>query len=186
MNLINVPLQIFLARLRAGLHYGPWSRTMEVGLFQWSEFMVQLLWFNSLKKINFKSLGSLTRCKSNLDQEEWPCTKKWMCWFFYNKYIPKKGIFEKNSSLINLLSSLGLYLSWHLVICVEDVACKFSHNNIYKKNERLNLYKLNVIYMWHVPCVVHWALFAKCFTMCTQILEFYMSDIVWWNMWEQV
>jgi hypothetical protein len=35
-----------------------------------------------------------------------------------------------------------------------------------KKNERFNLY------MWNVPCVVHWALFATRFTMCTQILEF--------------
>ena len=22
------------------------------------------------------------RCEENMDQEEWPCTKEWMCWFF--------------------------------------------------------------------------------------------------------
>jgi hypothetical protein len=30
--------------LRAGLHHGPWSRTMEHGLFPWSNLMVQLPW----------------------------------------------------------------------------------------------------------------------------------------------
>ena len=41
-----------------------------------------------------------------------------------------------------------------LIKCVEDVACKSSHNNFYKKNEWFNLYMFNVIYMWHAPCVV--------------------------------
>ena len=48
------------------------------------------------------------------------------------------GSFEKNSSLTILLSSLGLHLSSLLVKCVEDVACKSSHSNFYKKNERFN------------------------------------------------
>ena len=47
--------------------------------------------------------------------------------------MPKKGIFEKKSSLIILLSFLGLYLSSLLVKYVEDVACKSSHNNYNKK-----------------------------------------------------
>ena len=51
---------------RAGFHHGPWSRTMEDGPFQWSEFMVRLL----EKKFSFESLGPLTRCKPNVDQEE--------------------------------------------------------------------------------------------------------------------
>jgi len=53
---------------------------------------------------------------------------------------------EKISTLTILLCSLGIYLSSLLVKCVEDVACKSSHNNFYK-NERFNLYMFNVIYM---------------------------------------
>ena len=41
---------VFLASLRVGLHHGPWSRTMEDGLFPWSNFMV---WF--LKNVNLQS-----------------------------------------------------------------------------------------------------------------------------------
>jgi hypothetical protein len=44
---------------------------------------------------------------------------------------PKRAILEKKSSLIILLSSLGLYLSSLLVKCVEDEAYKSSHNNVY-------------------------------------------------------
>ena len=58
--------------LRAGLHHRPWSRTMEDGLFPWSDLMVQLSWSSFLNK----AFGSLIRCKLNVDQEEWPCTKK--------------------------------------------------------------------------------------------------------------
>ena len=69
---------------------------------------------------------------------------------------PKRGVLKNNCSLTILLSSLGVHLSSLLVKCVEDVACKSSQNNFYKKkNERFNLYMVNVIYMWHVPCVVH-------------------------------
>ena len=111
--------------LRAGLHHGPWSGTMEDGLF----FMVQVL-----NKINLQSFwGPLTRCNPNVNQEKWPCIKKLMCWFIFLYYMPKKGILEKNSSLIILLSSLGLHLSSLLVECVEDVACSSSHNNFYQK-----------------------------------------------------
>jgi hypothetical protein len=93
--------------VRAGLHYGPWHRTMEDGLCQWSKFMVRLNG-PTLEKNSFKSLGPLTRCKLNVDQKEWPCSKKWRCWFFW--YMPKKGNFGENSSLTILLSFLGLYL----------------------------------------------------------------------------
>ena len=81
----------------------------------------------------------------------------------------KRAVLKKEkSSLTILLSSLGLHLSSLLVECVEDVACKSSHNNFFflLRNKGIKLY------MWHVPYVVHWALFATRFTMCTQILEF--------------
>jgi hypothetical protein len=51
---------------------------------------------------------------------------------FFN-ICPKMAIFGKKSSLTIILSSIGLYLSSLLVKCVEDVACKSSHNNFYKK-----------------------------------------------------
>ena len=40
----------------------------------------------------FKAFGPLTRCEPNMDQEKWPCVKKWMSWFI--KYLSKKGRFE--------------------------------------------------------------------------------------------
>jgi hypothetical protein len=46
--------------------------------------------------------------------------------------MPKKGNFERKSSLTILLSSLGLHLSSRFVKCVKDVACKSSHINFYK------------------------------------------------------
>ena len=97
-------------------------------------------------KINFESFGPLTRCKPNVDQEQWPCTKKWMCWFFFKHDL--KGYFPKEKNI-----KFDHSLVFIPVKCLEDVACKSPHNNFYKKNERFNLYILNVIYMWHVPCV---------------------------------
>ena len=138
--------------IRANLHYGPWNQTMENGLFQQFEFMVQLPWSDFLK-ISFEILRPITRCKPNVDQEELPCTKKWMCIFFII-HAQKCSFEKKNSCLTILLSSLGLHLSSLLVKCVEDVACKSFTTFSTKKNEWLNLYMFNVIYMWHVPCVV--------------------------------
>ena len=130
---------------------------MEEGLFQWFEFMVQLPWSNFLN-FSFKSLAPLTRCTPNVNQEEWPCTKKWMCWFFSIACSKRVVLKKKNLSLSILLSSLGLHLSSLLVKCGEDVACNSSYNNFYKKRkgkkEWFNLYMWYVIYMWYVPCVV--------------------------------
>ena len=36
---------------RGGLHYGPWSQTIEDGLCEWSEFMVRISWSDFIKKI---------------------------------------------------------------------------------------------------------------------------------------
>ena len=87
---------------------------MEDGLF----FMVQLDGLISFKnfikkKTIYKVFGPLTRCKLNVDQEEWPCTQKWMC--FFNIYMLKKGNFEEGggSSLTILLSSSSLPEVFH-------------------------------------------------------------------------
>ena len=55
----------------------------------------------------YKASGPLTRCKPNVDQKEWPCTKKWSCWFFFLIYVQKAQFcFQKKSSFTILLSSL--------------------------------------------------------------------------------
>jgi hypothetical protein len=56
-------------------------------------------------KISFESLGPLTRCKLNVEQEEWHAPKSECVGFF--KYMPKKDNFEKHSSLTILLSYFG-------------------------------------------------------------------------------
>ena len=55
------------------------------------------------------------------------------CAFFNicpTKAFLRRKKFKKKT--IILLSSPGLYLSSLIVRCVEDVACKSSHNNFYK------------------------------------------------------
>jgi hypothetical protein len=100
--------------------------------------------------------------------------------------MPKKGSFENKSTLTILLSSLGLHLSSLLVNCVEDVACKSSHNNSYKKNERFNLYMFNVIYMWHVPCVI--STLNKIFSVCLNLMLLppYLAQHKFLNLWKLV
>jgi hypothetical protein len=66
--------------------FTPWtiSLTMEKWHFSMVWYMVQLPWSGILRKNNVESLWAFNRCKPNVDQEEWPCTKKWMCWSFCN------------------------------------------------------------------------------------------------------
>jgi hypothetical protein len=45
---------------------------------------------------------------------------------------PKSAFLKKR---VKFAHSLDLYLSSLLVECVEDVACKSSHHNFYKRNE---------------------------------------------------
>ena len=56
--------------------FTPWTMKSDHGRwpFPWSDF---------LKNHIYKAFGPLTRCKPNVDQEGWPCTKKWTCWFFF-------------------------------------------------------------------------------------------------------
>ena len=42
---------------------------------------ISMVWL--LKKTRLKCLRPLTRCTTHVDQEEWPWTKTWMCWFFF-------------------------------------------------------------------------------------------------------
>ena len=65
--------------LRASLHHGPWSRTMEDGLYPWSDLMVQHPWFDFLKENQFtKPLDSWL----GVDQ----------MWIKRNDYAPKVNV----------------------------------------------------------------------------------------------
>ena len=72
--------------LKGSLHPGPQSCSMSNGHFLWSHFHCQFY-----EKYNYKAFGPLTRCKQDVNQVKWPCTKKWTCSFFLI-YAPK-GIF---------------------------------------------------------------------------------------------
>ena len=121
---------------RVGLHHRPWSWTMRGGLFPWSYLMVQLPWYDFLKNWYTNpwgpSLGVNGMClKKNGHAPKNECAD------FFN-ICPKRTVWKKNkktkkTSLTILLYSLGLPLSSLLVRCVQDVACKSSHNNVYKK-----------------------------------------------------
>ena len=69
--------------------------------------MVRLSWSNFLKnQINSNGpFGLLIRCEPNVDQEAWPCTKKQMCWMFF-QYLPKKRKFNTNL-LLRRVSLMG-------------------------------------------------------------------------------
>jgi len=83
------------------------------------------------KKNSFESLGPLTRCKPNVDQEEWPCTKKWMCWILIHA---QKGDLWKKIQVWPYSCLLLGFICLHFLLNVSrDVACKSSHNNFYKK-----------------------------------------------------
>ena len=45
-----------------------------------------------LKHKNFKASRLFTRCRPIVDQEEWPCAKKWIFWFVWI-HMPKKRQF---------------------------------------------------------------------------------------------
>ena len=116
---VKLKAQIYLLRamylmasfpfmLRASLHRGPWSRTMEDGLFPWSDYMVWLSWSDFLKNQFTKLLGLHLGVKFIVDQKEWPCTRKWMCLFF-NIWLKRQ--FSQKQSWTILLSSLVFVFS---------------------------------------------------------------------------
>ena len=117
-----------ITEVRASLHHGPWSWTMEDGIFSWSNFHGLI----SLKKSIYKAFGPLTRCKLNVDQEEQPCTKrndhapKSECAGFFFNICPKGQFwFKKNASLNVLLSSLVF-----IFFPPNKISLKLSRNNI--------------------------------------------------------
>ena len=73
---LNSATPLFVCgNLRVSLHHEPWSQIIEDGLFPWSDLMLQHPWSEFLQKSVYKAFGPLIRCKPNVDQGEWPCTK---------------------------------------------------------------------------------------------------------------
>jgi hypothetical protein len=120
---------------------------------RWPFSLVQLLCSNFFKIPIYKAFGPLTKCNPNVDQEEWPCTKKWMCWFFL--IYAQKVIFEK----IKLIIQVWPFSCFHFLVNVSKMwLANLLTTNFTKQNGQFHLYMFNVIYMWHVLYVVYWAL----------------------------
>ena len=88
---------VFLERLSKGRFT---LRTMKSDHGRWPSLMVRLgcptFMIRFFPKPLYRFFGPLTTCKPNVDQEEWPCTKKWMCWLFL--IHAQKGQFWKNKT----------------------------------------------------------------------------------------
>ena len=86
------------------------------------DLMVQLLWSNFFFKSIYESFGSLTRCKLNVDQEEWKWPKN-ECVGFFN--MPKKAVLEEDKKFTFnqyiIFSCLDLFfplknITWKIII----------------------------------------------------------------------
>ena len=64
----------------------------EVGPWKMAFFHGPTSIIRFLKKSIYKAFGPLTRCKPNGDKEEWPCTKKWM-WYFFQYMLKNWQLF---------------------------------------------------------------------------------------------
>ena len=81
---------------------GPWKMAFFHNPTWWSDFHGPIS-----QNIDLQSLWALTRCKPKVDQEEWLCTEKWTCWFYF-VICSKMAILKRKekTSLTILLSSL--------------------------------------------------------------------------------
>jgi hypothetical protein len=81
------------------LDHGRWP-------FPWSNFHSPISLFKRKEKTKqyTKPLGPSLGVNQNVDQEEWPCTKKWITCFF--KIYVKKGQFWNLKSMAIILSAL--------------------------------------------------------------------------------
>jgi hypothetical protein len=97
-----------------------------MGRFPWSDFFK--------KKLVYKVLGSLTRCKPNVDQEEWTYTKKWLCWFSLI-YVRKMIVLKRKINKVWPLSCLHL---------------------LFPNKNSLNFYYYNILMSWaHAPALCY-------------------------------
>ena len=113
--MLEIKLLTFV-EVRAGLHHGPWNWTMEDGIFPWFHLVVQFPWSNSSKyQLDYKAFGPLTRCKPNVNQEEWPCTKSE--WAEFLNICPKTVVWKKkfkfDHSFVFIFSSQKYFIKNH-------------------------------------------------------------------------
>ena len=96
--------------------FTPWTTKSDHGRWR-----VSMVWFDGptsmvrfLEIPIYKAFGPLTMCKQNVGQEEWPCTRKWTCWFFLN--MPQQGNFGKKRRIKfdHSLIFTCLHLLFHL------------------------------------------------------------------------
>ena len=112
-------------------------------------FMVRVL-----QKLFYKAIGLLTKCKPNVDQEKWPCGKKWMCWVFLI-HAQKGQFWRKKLKFDYFLVFSWASLVFHLMLDVSKMWLANLLTTFFsQKNERFDLYMFNVIYMWLVSCVI--------------------------------
>jgi len=75
------------------MDHGRWPSPMV-----WLHGPASIVRFFFKKKTIYKAFGPLTRCNQDVDQEGWPCTKKWMWWFFLNIW-PRRAVLKENLKL---------------------------------------------------------------------------------------
>ena len=101
---------------------------------RWPLSMVRLSWSDFIKKLVLRALGPSLGVNRMWTKKSDHAPKSEDADYFNT--CPKRAILEKKfESLTILLSSLGLHLSSLLVKCVEDVACKSSHNDFYNNTK---------------------------------------------------
>ena len=108
--------------------FTPWTMKLDHG--RWPFSMVRLDGPTSmvqfLKKSIYKAFGPLTRCKPNVDQEEWPFTKS-ECADFFNIH-PKREVMKKfkfDHSLVFIFTSprnISLKIYYNIISLPWDLA----------------------------------------------------------------
>ena len=116
--------------------------------------MVQLQWSAFLKN-QFQSLGPLTRCKLNVNQENDHAPINECAYIFFQTY-PKMAVLKRKKKVWPFSCLLLSFTCLHFLLNVLKMWLANLNllTTIRRKNEQFNLYIFNVIYLWHVPCVV--------------------------------
>ena len=152
--------------------FTPWTMKSDHG--RWPYSMVWLHGPTSrvhfLKKSICKVFGPFTRCKRNVHQEEWPCTKKWL-------YMSGKGgfwkIFKFDHSLIFIFSSPkhvslkkyynNIKLSWSHALCPPKAPLlPLPHQNSLDHASVNNVGLKQFVFLGISNCMVTLTFFAWC------------------------
>jgi len=123
---------------------GPWKMVFLNGPSSWSNFHV-----STSLNISFQILGPHTRCKPNVDQEEWTCINRWMWWFV--GHHAQKGQLRETFKFDRSSVFFGASLIFHFLLNVSKMWLANLLKTIFREtNERFHLNMFNVTYMWLV------------------------------------